>query len=249
MKRLFKFLALTFILATPAQAVDLSAMTDDEKAAFGTAVRAYLLENPEVIVEVISVLEERRAVSEAQSDRDLVLSVGDLLFDDGFSHVSGNLDGDINIVEFIDYRCGYCRKAHPEVKEMLAEDGNIRLVYKEYPILGEQSVIASRFAIATRLLFGGVVYEGMQDALMAYTGNMTETALRKLAGSMDVDADAILAEMTSDTVTDEINSNRALGNHMSITGTPTFVLEAEMLRGYVPKAQFMAMVDDVRAAK
>ena len=84
---------------------------------------------------------------------------------------------------------------------------------------------------------------------MAYTGNMTETALRKLAGSMDVDADAILAEMTSDTVTDEINSNRALGNHMSITGTPTFVLEAEMLRGYVPKAQFMAMVDDVRAAK
>ncbi|MDG2339702.1 MAG: DsbA family protein [Paracoccaceae bacterium] len=249
MKRLLKFLALAFVLATPAQAIDLSAMTNDEKTAFGAAVREYLLENPEIIVEVISVLEERRAVSEAQSDRDLVLSVQELLFDDGFSHVSGNPHGDIEIVEFIDYRCGYCRKAHPEVKEMMAEDGNIRLVYKEYPILGEQSVIASRFAIATRLLFGGIAYENMQDTLMAFTGNYSEAALRKLAGAIDVDADAILEEMTSEKVTDEINNNRALGNHLAVTGTPTFVLEVEMLRGYVPKAQFAAMVEEVRASK
>lgn len=246
MKRLLKLFALMVAFATPAAALDLSAMTDDEKDAFGVAVREYLLENPELIIEVIQVLETQRIADEAQSDRDLALAYEDQLFNDGYSHVTGNPDGDIRIVEFIDYRCGYCRKAHPEVKEMVAEDGNIKVVYKEYPILGEQSVIAARVAISTRDLFGGQAYEDMQDALMAFTGNLSESGIRRLATALDLDGDAILAHMITDAVSEEINRNRGLGNSMAITGTPTFVAEQEMLRGYVPKDQFASLIAILR---
>ncbi len=246
MKRLLKYVVLMLAFATPAAALDLSAMTDDEKEAFGVAVRNYLLDNPELIIEVIQVLESQRVADEAQIDRDLAIKYEDDLFDDGYSHVSGNPEGDIRIVEFIDYRCGYCRKAHPEVKEMVEEDGNISVVYKEYPILGEQSVIAARVAITTRLLYGGEVYEDMQDALMAFSGNLTEAGVRRLADALELDADEILATMTTDAISDEINRNHALGSAMAITGTPTFVAEQEMLRGYVPKDQFANLVAILR---
>jgi len=246
MKRLLKFLAVMLAFSTPVAALDLSAMSDDEKEAFGLAVRDYLMENPEIIVEVIQILEAKRVADEAQSDRDMAAAYAEALFNDGYSHVSGNLDGDIRIVEFIDYRCGYCRKAHPEVKEMVAEDGGVSIVYKEYPILGEQSVIATRVAIATRNLYGGEVYEDMQDALMAFTGNLTETSIRRLSEALELDADEILSTMTTDAISDEINLNRALGNQLAITGTPTFVVEQEMLRGYVPKDQFANLVQLIR---
>lgn len=246
MKRLLKYLALMVAFATPAAALDLSAMSDDEKDAFGAAVREYLMENPELIIEVIQVLEAKRVADEAQTDRELALAYEDELFNDGYSHISGNADGDIRIVEFIDYRCGYCRKAHPEVKEMVEEDGNISVVYKEYPILGEESVIAARIAITTRNLYGGETYEDMQDALMAFSGSLTEAGIRRLADAVDVDADAILTTMTMDEISNEINRNRVLGNAMAITGTPTFVAEQEMLRGYVPKDQFVSLVDILR---
>lgn len=246
MKRLLKYLALMVAFATPAAALDLSAMSDDEKDAFGAAVREYLMENPELIIEVIQVLEAKRVADEAQTDRELALAYEDELFNDGYSHISGNADGDIRIVEFIDYRCGYCRKAHPEVKEMVEEDGNISVVYKEYPILGEESVIAARIAITTRNLYGGQTYEDMQDALMAFSGSLTEAGIRRLADAVDVDADAILTTMTMDEISNEINRNRVLGNAMAITGTPTFVAEQEMLRGYVPKDRFVSLVDILR---
>ena len=246
MKRFLKLLAMMVTFSTPAVALDLSSMTEDEKDAFGVAVREYLLENPELIIEVIQVLETQRVADEARGDRDLAIAFEDDLFNDGYSHISGNVDGDIRIVEFIDYRCGYCRKAHPEVKEMIEEDGNISVVYKEYPILGEQSVIAARVAITTRVLYGGDVYEDMQDALMAFTGNLTETSVRRLADALEIDGDAILEAMTTDAISNEINRNHALGNHMSITGTPTFVVEQEMLRGYVPKDQFVNLVEIMR---
>lgn len=244
--RLIKALALTAALAAPAHALDLNNMSESESAAFGDAVRAYLLENPELIVEVISVLEQRREQASLQADRQLVLAQADELFDDGYSYVAGNPDATIKIVEFLDYRCGYCRRAHPEVNAMLEGDDDLAVIYKEYPILGEQSVIASQFAIATRRLFGGDAYKNMMDALMGFSGNLTDRSLSRLANGLGLDGDAILDEMEDDAVAAEIARNRALGNVLSITGTPTFVVETEMIRGYVPYAQFVQIIEEMR---
>ncbi|MEN8840679.1 MAG: thioredoxin domain-containing protein, partial [Octadecabacter sp.] len=129
-------------------------MTEAERTEFRAEVRAYLLENPEVLMEAIAVLETRQAQAEVLRDDQLVAMNMNALLDDGFSYVGGNPDGDITIIEFTDYRCGFCRRAHPEVAELLESDGNIRMITKEFPILGEQSVVASQFAVATKIVAG-----------------------------------------------------------------------------------------------
>ena len=137
-------LALIACLATPAFGFDIASMSIAEREAFRAEVRAYLLDNPEVLTEAIDVLQGRQAEAAAQGDLALVKANAADLFEDGYSYVGGNPDGDLNVVEFLDYRCGYCKKAHAEVEALVETDGNIRYVVKEFPILGDQSVLSLR---------------------------------------------------------------------------------------------------------
>lgn len=233
-------------LALPAAAMDLTELSDAERAQFRAEVRAYLMENPEVIMEAVDALREKEANAQAQADVDLVSVNAKAIFDDGYSWVGGNPDGDITLVEFLDYRCGYCKKAHDEVAKLLKKDGNIRLIVKEFPILGEQSVLASRFAVAVKQVAGDDSYKAMNDALMAFRGDVTPASLRRMASTFGLDMDAIEAVMDSDAVTQEIAETRALAQRLQITGTPTFVMKDELLRGYLPYDQMKALLDEKR---
>lgn len=233
-------------LALPLHAMDLTELTDAERAQFRAEVRAYLMDNPEVIMEAVELLQTRDAEAAAKADLDLVQVNAEAIFNDGFSFVGGNPDGDITLVEFLDYRCGYCKRAHDEVAKLLETDGNIRLIVKEFPILGEQSVLASRFAVATKQVAGDDSYKALNDALMSYNGEVSLPALRRLASTFGLDADAIEARMDSDEVTREIAETRALAQRLNISGTPTFVMETEMLRGYLPYDQMLALVEELR---
>ncbi|MBY6047139.1 DsbA family protein [Vannielia litorea] len=239
-------LALT---ALPAAAFEIGEMSDAERETFRAEIRAYLLDNPEVLMEAIGVLEERQAAEQAQGDVALVANHADALFNDGYSYVGGNPDGDITIVEFMDYRCGYCKKAFPEVESLIEADGNIRFIVKEFPILGEQSVVASRFAIATLQVAGPEAYKSVHDAMMQMRGDYNEAALTALAEKAGTDPAPILAAMNSDEVSAVIAENRTLAQAMQISGTPTFVLEDQMLRGYVPLQAMTNIVDEVRDAR
>ena len=209
-------------------------MTPKERLAFRAEVRAYLLENPEVLQEAIAVLEDRQSAEAAARDEQMLAENRDLIFADTHSWVGGNPDGDITVVEFMDYRCGYCRKAWQEVDELVASDGNIRFVVKEFPILGEASDLSSRFAIATLQLAGPEAYKTAHDALITLRGEATKPALERLAGDLGLDAPAIMARMSAPEVTAVIQANQALANTLEISGTPTFVVQGTMLRGYVP---------------
>ena len=235
------------LITGPVQALDLNDMSDAEKAEFGTQVREYLLQNPEVILEAINILEQRNAAAEAVADQELVAANAEDLFNDGYSWVGGNPDGDITLVEFMDYRCGYCRRAVPEVDALLAEDGNIRLIIKEFPILGEASMISSRFAVATKHVAGADAYKQVHDALLEFTGEPNEVTLRRLSDGLGLETDDIIAAMDSDAVSKEIAQTRELAQRMRISGTPSFVLGTELLRGYLPADQMQQIADGVRA--
>ncbi len=237
------------LLTAPAHALDVTHMNDAEREAFRAEVRAYLMENPEIIMEAVKVLEDRQAAAAAHADFALVANNADELFNDGYSWVGGNPDGDITLVEFLDYRCAYCRRAMPEVESLLAADGNIRLIVKELPILGDGSVLASRFAVATKTVAGPQSYKQMHDALMAYQGEMSVVALRRLSDGLGLDTAAIEAEMNSDATLAEIARTRALAGQLQISGTPTFVLQDELLRGFLPADQLALIVADKRAGQ
>lgn len=234
-------------LATTAQAEGLTDMTEAERAAFGDAVRAYLVENPEVIVEAMTILQDRQASAEAATDDQLVADNAALIFNDGTSWVGGNPDGDITVVEFMDYRCGYCKKAFAEVQELVGTDGNIRFVLKEFPILGEDSLTTSRFAIAVQQLHGPDAYKAAHDALMELRGSPDEATLARLAADLGLDPAPVLARMAGDEVTAVLAANYALAETLGISGTPTFVIGGQMLRGYVPLDGMKEIVADERA--
>ncbi|WP_394153002.1 DsbA family protein [Loktanella salsilacus] len=233
--------ALTLSLALPALA------QSDDDAAFGERVRAYLMSNPEVIMEAVGVLQQREDAAAAQADQDMLAAQSDALLNDGYSWVGGNPDGDITVVEFMDYRCGYCKKAYPEVESLLSTDGNIRFIVKEFPILGEQSVLGAQFAMAAQLVSGDDAYAAVHETLMNYNGEISAESLSRLADSLDLDGAAIIARMDDPEIARRINANRALGQALNISGTPTFVIQDQMVRGYVPVDQMQQLVDQLRS--
>jgi protein-disulfide isomerase len=233
-------------LTAPAQAFDVTNMNDDERAALREEIRSYLLDNPEVIMEAVSVLEQRQAEAQAMGDVDMVRANAPAIFEDEHSWVGGNPEGDITLVEFTDYRCSFCRRAHPELEQLLELDGNIRFIIKEFPILGEESVLSSRFAIAVKQIAGDDAYKAAHDALISYRGAITPQALERIAGDLDLDAGAIIPHMTSEAVTQVIAANHALAGRLQISGTPTFVLGDQLLRGYMPLADMQTLVAQTR---
>ncbi|MGP1358144.1 DsbA family protein [Roseicyclus sp.] len=244
--RLLAPLALAGALAAGPAAADLIDMDAAERDAFRAEVRAYLLENPEVLMEAIGVLEQRQAAAEGERDAMSVAANADALFNSAFDWVGGNPEGDVVLVEFMDYRCGFCRRAHPEVEDLIALDGNIRYVVKEFPILGEQSVLASQFAIATRIAHGDDAYGAMNDALMVLRGDVTEASLMATANELGLDPAPIMEAMDDPLVGQTIAYNRDLAQRLAITGTPSFVFGDQLVRGYVPLDAMLQIVEAVR---
>jgi protein-disulfide isomerase len=225
----------------------LGEMTPAEKDAFRAEVRQYLLENPEVLLEAMDVLQSRKADAQQQADVDLLQAHADAIFNDPASWEGGNPAGSVTIVEFMDYRCGYCRKAYSEVEDLVKTDGDIRFVVKEFPILGDDSLISSKFAIAVRMLHGDEAYKAAHDALIALRGAPDAETLGRLAADMGFDAAEVSAKMESAEVLAVIQANHDLAGALNITGTPTFVIDTKMLRGYLPEADMQKIVAQARA--
>ena len=233
-------------LATPVLATDIMEMSESERDVFRAEIRAYLMENPEVLLEAINVLEQRQAEEEAVNDVTLLQTNAEEIFNDGVSYVGGNPDGDVTVVEFSDYRCPYCKRAHKEVTELLAGDGNIKFIYKEFPILGPDSLTTAQFAVAVLLQASPEKYHDVSNALMEMRGEPSEAALTNIAEEFDLDASALLEGMKSSEVTQIIQANRALGQRLKISGTPTFIIKDQIVRGYLPLENMQTIVKEAR---
>lgn len=238
------------LAASPALAFDIESMSEAERDIFRAEIRDYLMENPEVLMEAIAVLEERRAAQAAAQEDLLLDQYRAAIFEDDHSWIGGNPDGDVTIVEFLDYRCGFCKRAHPEVQALLATDGNIRIIVKEFPILGPESELASRYAIAAKKLEGDAAYSAVHDALMEWQGPVNAGALGRIAAAAGIEKhDAIIAEMDSDETTAIITENRRLAQALNINGTPSFIMGDNFVRGYVELEQMKSIVAGIREAR
>lgn len=242
-----KLIAALLLTATPALALDLDAMSAGEKDAFGAAVRAYLMENPEVLIEAMNALEQRRLAEESKNDAAMLAQLQSEIYEDGHSWVGGNPEGDLTVVEFIDYRCGVCRQVFPHVEEVMAGDKNLRIIFKDLPILGQESDMAARFAIAVKQAEGDDAYKKVHDHFYTMRGNVTVEGLKATATEMGFDADAIIEAMNSDAVTDVLRENAQLANQLQIAGTPSFIIGDTLLRG-MPQTGIVPVIEEARKA-
>jgi protein-disulfide isomerase len=248
-RRLFAaFLAAVGLLgaAAPAAAQAELPVDPEDRAVLRAEIRKYLLENPEVIMEAIQVLEQRRKAAEAASDQDLVAENAEALFEDGHSHVAGNPDGDVTVVEFIDYNCGYCKRAHEDVRTLVETDPGLRYIVKEFPILGPGSVTASRAALAARRQQDGRLYMAFNDALMRHRGSLNDAAVWRIAGEVGLDVAQLRADADDPEIQESIQANYELAQALKIEGTPTFVIGDRLVRGYVPLDRLRETVAEER---
>lgn len=233
LRRLLPALLIAGVAAGAAPAADLS-LDPEDRALLRAEIRKYLLEHPEVIMEAVKVLEDRRTAAEAAADGDLVSQNADAIFRDGYSHVAGNPDGDLTVVEFIDYNCGYCKKAHDEVRQLVASDPGIRYVVKEFPILGPSSVTAARAALAALRQDDGARYMAFNDALMSHRGGLSDEQVWRIAEDAGLDVDRLKSDAADPEIAANIEKTYDLAKKLQINGTPTFVVGDELVRGYVP---------------
>lgn len=218
-------------MVTAQERMDLS---DTERAQFRNEIRAYLLENPEVLQEAIAVLEQRQVEAQMLADIARVEENLELLENDGFSYVGGNPDGDITIVEFLDYQCAYCKRAHPTVHQLLASDPNIRLVVKEFPILGPASTVSAAAALAVLEDHGPETYAEFSDKLMSFNGQLTPSIVSRFAQDSGIDVEQMLARADSPEIKGRIDDTRALAASLDLTGTPSFIIGNSVQRGFLP---------------
>lgn len=210
---------------------------------FERRVHAYLLENPDVIIESLQGWEVRLAAAEQTEALAAVAKWADALFRDATSPVGGNPEGDVTLVEFFDYNCPYCRQVAPTMIEAEAADAQLRIVYKEFPILGPNSVLAAAAALAAHRQDR---YVAFHQALMQVSGTVDEEAVMAVATKLGLDLDRLEADMESPEIQAAIDRNLALAQVLRISGTPGFVIGEEVLRGATDLETLQALVARAR---
>ncbi len=235
------------LLAAPAGAQDgtaADAFTPVQEDAIKALVRDYLMANPEVLIEAVQAYRERQQQMQMQQVDEVLTSRRDELDNDPDSPVIGNPDGDVVVVEFFDYRCPYCIRVAQSLREVVEEDGNIRMVLKEFPILGPDSVVAARMALAAEKQGK---YEDLHFALMSVSGKLTEDGAFKIAEQVGLDMDQLRSDMEDPAIEEMLQRNFALAQALQINGTPAFVIGDEVVRGAVDMRTLRQIVGKARA--
>jgi protein-disulfide isomerase len=206
-------------------------------------VREYLLSHPEIIVEAIEGLEEKRRSATETTQREALAAQHDLIFNDPDAPVGGNPAGDVTLVEFFDYRCPYCKQVAKPLAQVIKEDGKLRFVFKELPVLGPDSVVAARAALAARLQGK---YVEMHDALLRHRGNYDDQAIARIASEVKLDARRLKADMERPEITAMLDRNRQLARDLAVTGTPAFVIGNMVVPGAVDLDTLKKLVAEAR---
>ena len=219
-----------------------TAFTPAQRAEFGKLVREYLLANPEVIVEVSEELQRRQQEQQNKQRREVLSSSKEQIFRSPVDFVLGPEDGDVTIVEYFDYNCGWCKRALNEVTKLTKADPKVRVVMKEFPIFGEHSEFAARAALASKVQGK---YWDFHVALMK-EGRVTKNNVMTIAQRVGLDVEALKAEMKNPKYAEAIRQTQTIAASLGIEGTPGFIIDSRINPGYLPEAQLRAMVADVR---
>jgi protein-disulfide isomerase len=229
LRSLFLTLALA-LLPAAAGAQTAAPMTPDQRQAIEQVVRDYLLNNPEILRDAFQALERRENEASARQAAEALQRNADLLFRTGRHAVLGNPNGDVTIVEFFDYNCPYCRRGHADLQELLRTDPNVRLVIKEYPVLGPGSLEAASISVQ---LINHPRFREFYSRLMSGQGQVNRARALAVARELGIDPRPLEAGADGPAAREAIQQALTLGQELNITGTPSYVIGNEIVVGAV----------------
>ena len=229
---------------SPAAMAD-ATLPPDQKKAFEQLIHDYLLSHPEVLNEALATLKAEDDAKAAAAAHDALVAHRDALLNDPQSPVGGNPKGDVTLVEFFDYRCPYCKQMQPSLEALLKDDPKLRIVYKEFPILGQPSVVATQVALAARKQGK---YDEFHRVMMNTKGQIDDQVIVRVAQSVGLDMDKIKADMAAPEVASVIKSDFELAKALNVRATPVFVVGDEILPGAIDIDMLKGLIANLRAA-
>ncbi len=234
---------LAFGSGLQSQAIAAGEMSQNE---FDKRVRDYILANPEVVMQALQSLDARQREAEAKEAKAALAAKADEIFRDPASPVGGNAQGNVTMAEFFDYNCPYCRQVAPIMAQAAAEDPQLRIVYKEFPILGPDSVFAAKAALAAHMQGK---YAEFHKALYDAKTRVNETIVLRIAGQVGLDVSRLKTDMQLPNIQAAIDRNVALAQALKINGTPGFVVGDQIFPGATDLATMKKLIEQARASK
>jgi len=237
--------ALIAVVSAPMPAHAADALSTADRAQIEQIIHDYLVNHPEVLIDALKAAEAKARADQEDAARAALKSREDDILRDPTSPVGGNPKGDVTIVEFFDYRCPYCKQVEPAIETLLKEDLQVRVVYKEFPILGPDSVTAARVALAAAKQ-GPQQYARFHSAMMSTKGQINESVIMKVAQDSGLDMAKVKADMKSPEVEAIIQRNYALADVLDIKGTPAFIVGDKVAPGAIDVGELRKMVAAAR---
>jgi protein-disulfide isomerase len=237
------FAACALFLPAPSRAAEFS---NDQKAEIGKIVKEYLLANPDVVKDAIEELDKREKVAEASARETTLTKQADKLFNSPNQAVVGNPDGDVTLVEFFDYNCGYCKQSLTNVAKLIDSDPKLRVVLKDFAILGPDSVEAAEVATALHHQFKGQKFWEFHRKLLNARGHVGKAQAIAAAKELGADVDQLEKDLKSPSIHDALTEVGKLADDLHFNGTPSWILGKEAFVGGLPYAEMKTKIDNIR---
>jgi protein-disulfide isomerase len=231
------------LAALPARAAD--NFSPAQTKSIERIVHDYLVAHPEVLMEAIQAADDKDKADKQLSAEQTILGRHKELYDDPDAQIAGNPKGDVTIVEFFDYRCPYCKEVQPALETLLKTDPKLRIVYKEFPILGPASVYASKMALASR---AQGKYMAFHHAMMSTKGTIDESVVNRVAASVGVDVAKAKAALDAPQNAGVIKKDYALADALNINGTPAFIVGGKLISGAMSLDDMKSLIAAARQA-
>lgn len=226
-----------------AQKAEINAMIEQYVRENPQFIRNYLLQNPEILLDVSNLLRAKQAEQQRLAREEALTAHRDRIERHPMTPVTGNPEGDVTVVEFFDYNCPYCKRVLAQMRELEKEDPDLRLVWKEFPILGPVSTFASRVAMAADRQGK---YMEFHNAAMGGPRLVSEEQVLKIAAGVGLDMEQLRKDLADPAIEQYLNETIELANALGITGTPGFIIGDEIISGAIGKDQMRKVIQVTR---
>lgn len=237
------FLAVWMMAPLNVSAADKTAPISQD--ALGEAIRTYLLENPDVMAEVFENTQKYLIAEDEKRQSEMLKKNSDALYNDERDFSIGSPDAPITIVEFFDYNCGYCKRAFPDIMKLTQKNPDVRVVFKEFPILGPASEQAARVALASK---GDGKYFAIHQGLLNARGSVSGAALSSLIEKHGLNADEIVTRGKNKDIDAHIKDVRNLAQSLGVSGTPAFIIDNQLFSGALSYDDMQSVIDEIRGS-
>jgi protein-disulfide isomerase len=245
MTRFAALLAAMIAFAAPAFAQSFS---EPQKVEIGKIIREYLLKHPEVLQEAMQEYEKRQQVAEAEKAKAAIKTHAEAIFNSPRQVTLGNPQGDVTFVEFFDYNCGYCKRALEDMMVLMSKDPKLKVVLKEFPVLGPASLDAAKIGVAVRMQDKtGKKYLEFHQKLLTGRGQVDKARAMAVAKEIGLDMAKLEKDLKSDEIEATLQESAKLAEALGLNGTPSYVINNDVVIGAVGLAALGAKIQAARA--